>query len=349
MTKKILVIDDNEDVRENIAELLLLADYKVIAASDGQSGAALAIEENPDLVICDIMMPILDGYGTIHLLQKNPKTKHIPFIFLSAKGEKNDLRKGMELGADDYLTKPFTSNELLNAIEGRFKRHEGLVQNLQDADSPHTESSHRFDMNDFLKDTEEMVIKKKQILYNEGNNASRLYYIVSGRIKQFRIHDDGKELIIGLIGSGDFIGYIPVLERSTYTDTAVALEDSVIRVIYYDQFAQKLEAHPAVVAHFLHLTAHKIKGAEEKLIRLAYDSLRKKVAAALCEVYLKFNPQGEPGFLVNISREELAHLAGTATESLVRTLGDFKNEKLIDITQGHIAIIDPVRLKNLPY
>jgi len=349
MTRKILVIDDNEDVRENIAELLLLADYKVITASDGKSGAALAIDETPDLVICDIMMPVLDGYGTIHLLQKNPKTKHIPFIFLSAKVEKNDLRKGMEQGADDYLTKPFTGNELLNAIEGRFKRHERLVQNLQDADNPHTESSPRFDINEFLKDTEEMVMKKKQILYNEGNNASRLYYIVSGRIKQYRIHDDGKELIIGLTGSGDFMGFEPALEKSTYTDTAMALEDSEIRVIYYDQFAQKIDRNPAAMSHFLHLSAHKIIGAEEKLIRLAYDSLRKKVAAALSEVNQKFNPQGEPGFLVTISREELAHLAGTATESLVRTLGDFKSEKLIDITQGHIAIIDPVRLQNLPY
>ena len=124
--KKILLIEDNKDVRENTAEILALAQYKVITAENGKLGVELAQKEKPDLIICDIMMPVLDGHGALHLLSKNTETASIPFIFLTAKAERNDFRKGMEMGADDYLTKPFDDVELLNAIESRLKKNEIL-------------------------------------------------------------------------------------------------------------------------------------------------------------------------------------------------------------------------------
>ncbi|MCA6407955.1 MAG: response regulator, partial [Cytophagales bacterium] len=119
---KILIIEDNLEVRENTAEILELAQYKVITAENGKTGVELAIKGKPDLIICDIMMPVLDGYGVLHMLSKNPETAAIPFIFLTAKSEKSDYRKGMELGADDYITKPFDDTQLLNAIEIRLKK-----------------------------------------------------------------------------------------------------------------------------------------------------------------------------------------------------------------------------------
>src|SRR6202008_2340916 len=122
--KKILVIEDNEDVRENIAELLELSNYTVITAANGQFGVEMATKENPDLIVCDIMMPVLDGYGVLHLLSRNKKTYGIPFIFLTAKAERADFRKSMQMGADDYLIKPFDGVELLNAIEVRLKKCE---------------------------------------------------------------------------------------------------------------------------------------------------------------------------------------------------------------------------------
>ena len=115
--KKILLIEDNLDVRENTEEILSLANYKVFTAANGKIGVELAHTEKPDLIICDIMMPELDGYGVLHILSKNEDTARIPFIFLTAKTEKSDIRKGMNLGADDYLTKPFDDTDLLNAIE----------------------------------------------------------------------------------------------------------------------------------------------------------------------------------------------------------------------------------------
>lgn len=120
--KTILLIEDNDDIRNNTAEILELSNYNVIAAENGKTGVEKAIEHTPDLIICDIMMPVLDGYGVLHALHRNETTKNIPFIFLTAKTERSDLRKGMELGADDYITKPFTGTELLNAVDGRLKK-----------------------------------------------------------------------------------------------------------------------------------------------------------------------------------------------------------------------------------
>src|SRR5215207_3524642 len=124
--KTILIIDDHTDIRENIAEILQLAGYNTITAENGKKGVEQAMKETPSLVICDIMMPELDGYGVLHLLRKNAQTEFIPFIFLTAKTERADFRKGMEMGADDFITKPFDDIELLNAIEIRLKKYEIL-------------------------------------------------------------------------------------------------------------------------------------------------------------------------------------------------------------------------------
>lgn len=126
--KKLLLIEDNEDLRDNTAELLELSHYQVLTAPDGKAGVELALKSKPDLIICDIMMPVLDGYGVLHLLQKNRETQNIPFIFLSAKAEHTDVRRGMGIGADDYITKPFDATELLNAVESRLKRAELIKQ-----------------------------------------------------------------------------------------------------------------------------------------------------------------------------------------------------------------------------
>src|SRR3954452_2791740 len=128
--KKILLIEDNDEIRENTAEILELSNYKVFTASNGKIGVELAVEKKPDLIVCDIMMPVLDGYGVLMMLQKNSETQQIPFIFLTAKTERSDMRKGMQLGADDYITKPFEGSELLSAIEIRLKKAELAHQEL---------------------------------------------------------------------------------------------------------------------------------------------------------------------------------------------------------------------------
>ena len=122
--KKILVIEDDSEMRRNIVLVLQLEQYQPIAAENGRVGVELAKREKPDLILCDVMMPELDGYGVLKALREDTNTTLIPFIFLTAKGEKDDLRSGMNLGADDYLTKPVAQADLLKTIEVRLRRSE---------------------------------------------------------------------------------------------------------------------------------------------------------------------------------------------------------------------------------
>lgn len=121
MNKKVLIIEDNKDIRENIAEILELADYQVYSADNGKAGIELALSNLPNIILCDIMMPEMDGYDVLAALHQYPEMKGVPFIFLTAKAERLDLRKGMELGADDYLIKPFDDIALLTAIKNKLK------------------------------------------------------------------------------------------------------------------------------------------------------------------------------------------------------------------------------------
>ncbi|YAG16271.1 Response regulator [Nostoc sp. DSM 114161] len=124
MDKKILVIEDEIQVCSNIEQILTLSDFNIITANDGLEGLRLAKAEKPDLICCDVMMPGLDGYSVLESLRKDVETESIPVIFLTAKVERTDLRQAMELGADDYITKPFLPEELIKAIEVRLTRIE---------------------------------------------------------------------------------------------------------------------------------------------------------------------------------------------------------------------------------
>ncbi len=350
--KSVLVIDDNNDIRENTAEILDMAGYKTFTAVNGKKGVELAIKEKPDLIVCDIMMPELDGYGVLHLLRKNADTQNIPFIFLTAKTERSDLRKGMEMGADDYITKPFEDIELLNAVETRLKKADVMQQNY--TASPR-------DITRFLKDVKEAGLidqlaeeyniesyRKKQILYEEGKRPRFLYYLIKGKAKGFRRHEDGKDYITDVFSEGDFIGYSALIEDKNYGDSTVVLEDAEIMQIPREDFLQMIYGDINVAAKFIHILTQNVKEKEDRLLSLAYSSLRKRVAKALAELYAKYNTT-EKNNVIDIAREDIAHYVGTATESLIRTLSDFKSEKLIEIKEGKIRINDIEKLKNLLY
>ena len=120
--RRILVIEDEPEMRRNIVTLLRFHEYEPIEAENGRQGVELARREKPDLILCDVMMPELDGYGVLQALQQDAVLALVPFIFLTAKGDKDDLRSGMNLGADDYLTKPVDNADLVRAIETRLRR-----------------------------------------------------------------------------------------------------------------------------------------------------------------------------------------------------------------------------------
>lgn len=170
--KSILLIEDNQDVRENTAEILELAGYSVDTAENGKVGVSKATDKKFDLIICDIMMPELDGYGVLHILNKNPKTSAVPFIFLTAKSEKGDFRKGMNMGADDYLTKPFEETDLLDAIELRFKKSEALraPEKVDDTDQVLKfigDVERELSIEDLINERNTKACKKKDTIYRE--------------------------------------------------------------------------------------------------------------------------------------------------------------------------------------
>ncbi|MEQ1798483.1 MAG: response regulator [Lacibacter sp.] len=347
--KKILLIEDNDEIRENTAEILELANYKVVTAANGKIGIETALAEVPDLIVCDIMMPVLDGYGVLHALHKNDSVKNIPFIFLTAKTERGDLRKGMELGADDYITKPFSGTELLNAIEGRLKKADLIKEEFSGLDGVNkllAAAGSKDILESLTTDRDVNKYRKKQTVYNEGNRAARLFFIVKGKVKTFKSNDDGKELVVGLYTEGDFLGYVALLEGSSYKETAEAMEDSELAIIPKADFDELMNSNPQVAQKFIQLLAKNVADKEEHLLGLAYNSLRKKVADALMSLQRKYKT-GDGHFSINISRENLASIAGTATESLIRTLGDFRTEKLIDIKEGNIIILNEKKLENL--
>lgn len=351
MNKTILLIEDNEDVRENTAEILELANYKVLTAPDGKDGVELAKTEFPDLIICDIMMPGLDGYGVLHLLSKDARLSAVPFIFLTAKAERSDMRKGMEMGADDYITKPFDKIELLNAVESRIKKADFLKkeykQDIEGLGSFISDVAGTNALKKFLEGKKINHYRKKESIYLEGNYPNGLYYVSKGKIKIFKTHEYGKELITDLLKDGDFFGYTALLEERAYNESAEALEDAEITFIPKEDFQQLMFGNLNVTKSFIRILTRGVIDKQERLIDLAYSSVRKRTAEALILLMEKYKSKGEELFSIGIAREDLANLVGTATESLIRTLSDFKEEKLIEIKDGRIRLLDEKRLRHL--
>jgi CRP-like cAMP-binding protein/CheY-like chemotaxis protein len=353
MTKTILLIEDNLEMRENTAEIIELASYKVITAENGKVGVELAKEHLPDLIICDIMMPEMDGYGVLYILSKDPKTCSIPFVFLTAKAEKSEVRKGMNLGADDYVTKPFEEMELLSVIESRIERSQlfksGFDQNLSGITNFIDEAKGLQELSKLSENRKVRKYKKKEVVFHEGDYAVAIFFINSGRVRTYKINDDGKEYSVDLYGVGDFIGYLSIFEGEEYTETAEAMDDSEILKIPKEDFLELIFKNRDVSNRFIKMLAHNVVEKEEKLLNLAYDSVRKRLADALIVLQKKYKENNNQDFEIAISRNELASIVGTSTETVIRTLSDFKDEGLISIKGSKISILKSKQLEHLKF
>lgn len=349
MKNKILIIEDNQDVRENLSEIFVLSGYEAVTAENGKKGVQAALTESPDLILCDIMMPELDGYGVLRILSKNPATSHIPFIFLTAKTELADVRRGMTLGADDYITKPFDDVELLDTIEMRLNKKksssqpgtQGQLINLPDNKQlleslpPH-----------FL-DGEPRLIRKKELLYAEGQTCRNVFFLKSGKAIASKIDDYSKEVITHLYKPPAIIGVTSAFTGQRYRETVKVYEDLEVIPIKKDDFINFVLTHPATAYYFLHQVAKTQLRADEKLLLQAFGSVRMKLASTLVELYSSFDKKGKVS--ISISREDLANMAGTAKETIIRCLTEFKDEGLIGI-QGSDIIIESIdKLSDLRY
>jgi CRP/FNR family cyclic AMP-dependent transcriptional regulator len=344
--KKILIIEDNLDVRENLAEILTLSGYEAILAENGKVGASKAQTELPDLILCDIMMPELDGYGVLHILSLHSTTADIPFIFLTAKAEKDDFRRGMSLGADDYVTKPFDDVVLLQTIEKRLKKSERLrVASEQGNNSLEhfIDEARALEAIKHLSENREVRhYKKKDIVFREGEYPRWLYFVESGKVKIFKTSEDGRELIVKVAQQGDFLGFLALFKEDAYPESAAALDDCSIKLVPKQDFAALVFGNRDVNARFIKMLASHIAEREQQLIELAYNSVRKRVATALTHLCDQSGP------IIHLLREDLAALAGTAKETLIRTLTDFKNEGMVDIKDGVITVLKVEKMREMP-
>ena len=350
--KKILVIEDNLEMRENIAEILELANYTTITAENGKKGVAAAKSEVPDLIICDVMMPELDGFGVLHILGKDPAMLGIPFIFLTAKSESVDVRKGMGMGADDYITKPFEEMDLLDAVEMRLKKSEALKgganRNINSIQTFMTTATGQV-FEQVTKNHRTKHFALKEHIFREADAPVYLYFLNKGKVKTYKINEDGKEYITGLYNAGEFFGYASLLEFANYSDSAQVIDDAEVLLIPKDDFHHLMNSNSEVIGSFIKLLADNIHQKEEQLIDLAYSSVRKRVANALVQVYDKYNAEERKEFTISLGREDIASMVGTATETVIRALSEFKQDGYIESKGRDILILNIKALRSYKY
>lgn len=341
---KILLIEDNTDMRENIAEILELSGYQTLEAENGKEGVKLALKESPDLIICDVMMPVMDGFEALYILEKNDKTKHIPFIFLTAKSDNQDVRAGMNLGADDFLTKPFEEMDLLKAIETRLSKNENIssYNALHHHQLLSQEEISQFFENDEFGEVKNF--KKKDIVFYEKDASNAVYWIKKGKIRLYKEHALGKEFTTTFMKSNDVLGFTSVVGNQPYSHSAICMDDTVCIKIPSDIFLEKMYTLPGLQQYLFKVLSQKNIQLSSSLVDLAYNSVRKRVADSLLILEHNFNSSNESTFSISIPRDELATMVGTSPESVIRVLSNFKADKIIEINGSEICILDKNRL-----
>lgn len=346
--KKILVIENDSELRSNLCEMLGFSGYEVYEAENGKKGMEKAAAVSPDLILCDTVMPELDGFCVLFLIQNNPQLQNTPFIFLSGRGEPADINRGLSCGADDYITKPFDTADLLGRVEYRLRKADLLKAHVA---GKYPVTRKRFSLTEgettlttFVRGRAVEMVRKKQFIFSEGNRPERVFFLKKGRVKVYKKNHQQKELIVRIVEEGDLFGYVALLQDTNYQASAEALDDCELVAIPRKEFEELLNNSPDISKKMIRLLAKDVLHMEENMIHIAYNSLRRKVADALLSIYQKtgYNRQS-----VNFTRENIAAITGAAAESVSRTLSEFKHEQLIDTVEGKITIIDLERIKNV--
>jgi len=354
MSKHILIIEDNVNMLDNIAEILELANYKVYKANNGKEGLAFAKENHVDLILCDIMMPELDGYGVLKIVNSHPELKKVPFIYMSAKSEKEDFREAMRLGADDYLFKPFEDVQLIEAIETRLEKHQysNTEHDIEDLHVNNINSLFNLqkaknELDELFKDATIEKYSKKDLIYRKGAIPRYLYIIKSGMVKTVMRNDNGKELISGLYAPEDFVGLIEMFGNKNYLDEARFVSEGTCMKILREDFLKTIYAKQDLAFYFYTKLNFSVTIRKDRLLHLAYDSVRKRTADSLLWLNDIYNKSNEYPFKIVFNREDLAAMVGTAKESLIRTLSSFKEEGIVDLNISEIIIYSKEKLEDL--
>ena len=342
--KTILIIEDDTALRENTAELLELEDFKVLTASNGMDGIRLATLYLPDLIVCDIMMPKQNGYSVIKKLALDKTTQNIPFIFLSAKTEHKDIRHGMDLGADDYITKPFENEELISSINSRLAKAK-----LFKKTNVSLEQGKYKDLNDlknYFDDYGELSsYSKGDTIYQEGDRANKIFLILKGLVKTHKMDQNGKELITAIQKPDDFLGLTSFIDNNIYEESATVVEDVELAEIYKNTLKDLLAESSNLSLELMNVLTESLSITKDQLLQMAYSSVRRKTARTILQFaeVLDRGPLGE----IKISRNDLASVAGIAPESLIRTLSLFKKKGFVEIEGRNIKILKLNELQDL--
>ncbi len=346
---KILLIEDDTVLRENTAELLELSNFEVITAPNGELGLKAININIPDIIVCDIMMPKLDGYGVLNEVTKNSKTKHIPFIFLSAKTEHQDVRKGMNLGADDYITKPFTEDELISAIKSRLAKASILKDKDQNNVQNYSEKDELINLNDlknFFNDYgNEFTYNKGDVIYREGDHSNFIYLITKGAVKCHKLDSKGKELATSLYKEDDLFGYTSFTHNLPHKETATAIKKTKLVGLSILQLSEIIKNNNKLAVALIDHLTDDLSHIKDQLLEMAYSSVNKKTASTILQFAEKINRR--PNDPIKISRNDLASVAGIATETFIRTLTNFKEQGLIKSEGRNIVVLDVEGLKQI--
>jgi len=343
--KIILIIEDIVEVNENLCEILKLSGYEVVSAFDGIKGIELANSVLPDLILCDVMMPHLDGYGVLKILSQNERTAHIPLIFLTAKSEMQDLRKGMSLGAADYILKPFDDADLLQSIAVRLAKNNpssgksnllkhgidglGIDKRLSELKKAWTDKY------------ETRFYEAKSNIYSSDGLPRHVLFITKGIVRIQKTNNIGKRITIALLNADTLCGEYAVIQNKPHLQDANASTACEIIHIPIADFIDLLQKDSTFTMYCYSNAILRTEEMNRAYLEMAYSSVRRKVAISLIR-YARayYNNTLEDGLSIYLPREELAELVGSAKETIIRTLSDFRTEGLIEINNHNIILSD---------
>jgi len=297
----------------------------------------------------DIKMPNLSGMDLLKAFKQS--RPDVEVIMMTAFATVETAVEAVKGGAYDYLTKPFEEMELLNAVEARLRKSDvfrkEFTKNIEGLSEFLAQARGLEELSRLSADRKVHHFKKKEMIYMEGDEPNGILFVVKGRIKTYKTNEDGKEFITGIHKEGDFLGYIDLIENTEYRESAEAMDEAEVTIIPRQDFFSLLYSNRDVAAKFIKLLSNNLQETEDRLLNLAYNSVRKRVADALITLQQRYHTAKDQNSGFSVSREDLASMVGTATESVIRTLSDFKEEKLIDIKEKNIFILNPDRLSRM--
>lgn len=346
--KKILVVEDNESFRRNTIEILSLSGFELAGSANGKAAIQTALEFLPDLILCDIDLPGLDGFGVLAILRKSKSLKNVLFIFMTGIPENQDFRKAMNLGADDFIRKPFTGAELLRIINTRFDRlSDFIAKNGFDDQGSLTDQSNHSEIYPLFSRQPATLLKKGDQLYRAGQQISFIPYMLEGRVRTTYTDYNGKELTTEIVNPGQFVGIANFITRTTWSEDAYAMEEVLVNFIPGTNLKKAIEENHRINQNIQRQLAQALCIKKEELFINAYQNLRGKIALVFLNLEVSAWSEELEEIRFKITRNIIATIAGVAKESAVRTIIDFIDEGLIEESRKGFRILNHSKLEAL--